>query len=93
MKSKKSKPAAAEEITLPASVYPSINTWWVRNCNRKRYFLRQLHEFCGQPYVWIYEEGVNRCLHIPMVTLQKNYRQLHVGPVDPATGNALHHRN
>jgi hypothetical protein len=24
-----------------------------------------------------------------MITLQKNYRQLHVGPVDPDTGNVL----
>jgi hypothetical protein len=66
---------------------PEQNTWWVRNCNEKHYFLRQIHDFFGQPYVWIYQEGVNRCYHLPLTTLLKKYCQLHVGPVDPAAGN------
>ena len=72
---------------------PEVNTWRVRTCNQKRYFLRQIHDLFGKPYVWIYEDGVNRCYHLPLTTLLKRYRQLHVGPVDPATGRTLAHLN
>jgi len=67
---------------------PSLNTWWQRNCNGRRYLLRQIHApFGGKLYVWIYQEDVNKCLHIPLASLQKNYTQLLTGPVDPETGN------
>lgn len=65
----------------------ALNTWWQRNCNGRRYFLRQIHDCFGKTYVWIYQEGVNKCLHIPLASLQKNYTQLVTGPVDPETGN------
>lgn len=68
---------------------PALYTWWQRNCNGKRYFLRQVHDCFGTPFVWIYQEGVNRCLHIPVTTLLKRYTQLHVGPVDPTTGRPV----
>lgn len=56
---------------------PPANTWWVRNCNGKRYYLRDAPKGFGSArlYVWIYEEGVNRCLHIPLSTLLKKYTQ------------------
>lgn len=72
---------------------PEINTWWVRTSNQKRYFLREIHEFLGKTYVWIYEDGVNRCYHLPLTTLVKNYCPLNVGPVDPDTGNTVLHLN
>jgi hypothetical protein len=83
------KSASSESSTTSATPTktPALNTWWVRNCNQKRYFLRQIHEFCGRTFVWIYQEGVNRCYHLPLSTLHKRYSQLPVGPVNPANGN------
>ena len=72
---------------------PELNTWWLRTCNQKRYFLRQIHDHGGQPFVWIYQEGINRCYHLPLKTLLKRYIRLHVGPVDPATGNIQNYLN
>ena len=84
----KANPSAAQPMPTP-----ELNTWWVRTCNQKRYFLRQIHASYGKTYVWIYQEGINRCYHLPLTTLLKKYRQLQVGPVDPATGNVLPHLN
>jgi hypothetical protein len=70
---------------------PPANTWWKRNCNGKRYFLRdEPKPFGGSTlYVWIYQEGVNKCLHIPLKSLLKNYTRIVTGPVDTETGNVL----
>ncbi len=69
----------------------TINTWWKRRCNGKRYFLRQINSSDGKvdkfSRVWIYEEGVNRCLHIKATTLLKCYDRIVTGPADPKTGN------
>ena len=72
---------------------PALNTWWVRDCNQKRYCLRQIHAFNGEPYVWIYEEGANRCHHLPFITLLKRYRQLDASPVSPAADTNRFHLN
>ncbi len=80
-------------MNTPQTNLPTLNTWWVRLCNQKRYFLRDIDNFFGEPYVWIYEEGVNRCYNLPLTTLLKRYRQLHVGPVDPGTGSVIYHLN
>jgi hypothetical protein len=92
MKTRSAAPEPHEAPVTPMKI-PEENTWWVRTSSQKRYFLRQIHEVCGRPYVWIYQEGVNRCYHLPLTTLLKKYRQLHVGPIDPATGNTLNHLN
>jgi hypothetical protein len=92
MKTKSASPESGPPATAPLKI-PALNTWWVRTCNQKRYFLRRVHELCGQTYVWIYQEGVNRCYHLPLTTLLQRYRQLPVGPVDPATGNTFNHLN
>lgn len=77
----------------PELTIPPANTWWVRRCNGKRYYLRDAPKaYFGSSRlsVWIYEEGVNRCLHIPLSTLLKKYDQYtepHItsGPgIDPA---------
>ena len=92
MNTKSASPDSLAIATAPLKS-PEVNTWWLRTCNQKRYFLRQIHDCHGKTYVWIYEEGVNRCYHLPLTTLVKKYRPLHVGPVDPATGNTLAHLN
>ena len=90
---KQSAPAEPRANAAATTKLPEVNTWWQRTCNQKRYFLREIHDSYGKTYVWIYEEGVNRCYHLPLTTLLKRYRQLHVGPVDPATGRSLAHLN
>ena len=59
----------------PTPEIPPANTWWTRNCNGKRYYLRDAPKPFGSPrlYVWIYEENSNRCLHLPLATLLKRY--------------------
>jgi len=59
---------------------PLPNTWWHRNCNGKRYYLRDAPK--GSPgfeRVWIFLEGTNKCLHIKAKSLLKNY-----SPIDTA---------
>lgn len=53
---------------------PLANTWWRRNCNGQRYYLRDAPK--GSPgfeRVWIYREGTNQCLHIKARSLLANY--------------------
>lgn len=55
---------------------PPHDSWWVRRCNGKRYYLQDPPKmFFGKLMVWIYEEGKNKVLHIPAATLLKRYDQ------------------
>lgn len=76
----------------PELPMPKPGTWWVRKCNGKRYYLRDAPKqpFGDRYFVWLYEEGKNRVLHLPLSTMLKCYTQYtepHItsGPgIDPA---------
>lgn len=51
---------------------------WERVCNGKRYMLvgKLSSGWGGEPRVWLYQEGKNRCLHLRVSTVLKCYRPL-----------------
>ncbi len=49
---------------------------WERKCNGKRYGLVGVGLFFGKVMVWLYEDGTNHALHIPLATLAKAYKPI-----------------
>jgi hypothetical protein len=55
----------------------TLPTVWERKCNGKRYTLGDLIVRAGgRCYVWMYEDGSNRCLHITLERLCRTFRAL-----------------
>lgn len=52
---------------------PLEKTWWRRNCNGKRYFLRNFLNTFGSERAVLFLEGTNRALHVPVKSVLKNY--------------------
>ncbi len=51
----------------------SPNTWYLRNCNGKAYMVDKVHEMFGTEMIWLYEEGCNRMLHIPVKRFRRTF--------------------
>lgn len=59
---------------MSAATLPII---WIRRCNGKRYALADLVVRTGGIcYVWMHEEGTNKCLHITLERLARTFRAL-----------------
>lgn len=60
--------------TLPPITLPMF---WTRNRNGKRYRLGDLIvREGGRVYVWMYEDNSNRCLHLPLESVCRNFKAL-----------------
>lgn len=46
---------------------------WRRKCNGKLYGLTGINNYHGAIYVWLYQDGTNKALHLPLATLAKRY--------------------
>lgn len=52
----------------------SLPLAWRRKCNGKLYGLVDVKNYHGAIYVWIYEDGTNKALHIPLKSLAARFK-------------------